>query len=286
VFELVTLVDGRVLSYVEQGVKDGFPVLFFEGSPGMVRLRDSEARIATERGIRVLAVHRPGYRASTPRPGRTVIDWAYDVEAFADALALDRFAVLGHSAGSSFAMACGAALAGRVTTVGIGSGHAPLTKATLGEMAGSSGQMFRIAAKAPWAVAPLMRYVAYRARKDPAAFLRDANAHCTPSETAFYDDGGFDLTLEAITEQADCRAEGMVEDVKAIARPWGFEPSAIPVPVTLWYGNDDVSGSTPPSSGHALADTIPNSEAHFFDGESHEGFFTHFEDVINTAIAT
>jgi pimeloyl-ACP methyl ester carboxylesterase len=151
-------------------------------------------------------------------------------------------------------------------------------------MTGSSGQMFHLTARAPWAVAPLMRYVAYRARKDPAAFLREANAHNTPSEAAFDDDGGFDLTLEALTEQANRHAEGMIEDVKAIARPWGFELSAIDVPVTLWYGNDDLSSSTPPSSGDALAAAIPKCDAHFFDGESHEAFFTHFGDALDAAL--
>jgi pimeloyl-ACP methyl ester carboxylesterase len=282
----MAIADDRLLSYVEQGAGDGFPVLFFEGSPGMVCLRETEAQTASECGARVLVVHRPGYRESTPQRRRAVSDWPRDVEAFADALSLDRFAVVGHSAGSSYAMACGAALPERVTAVAVGSGHAPFTKAALHEMAGSSGQMFRLAAKAPWAVAPVLRYVASRARKDPAVFLRDANAQSSPSEAAFYDGGGFDLTLQALTEQANCHAQGMIEDIKAIARPWGFEPRAIDVPVSLWYGNDDLAGSTPPSSGHALSAMIPNCEAHFYDDESHEALFTHFREVLNATAPT
>jgi pimeloyl-ACP methyl ester carboxylesterase len=57
-------------------------------------------------GIQYLVVDRPGFGGSDPHPGRTVTDFADDVEQLADALGLDRFAVVGVSAGAPYAPAC------------------------------------------------------------------------------------------------------------------------------------------------------------------------------------
>jgi pimeloyl-ACP methyl ester carboxylesterase len=105
-----------------------------------------------------------------------------------------------------------------------------------------------------------------------------------PSEAAFYDDEVFNLTVEAMSEQARLGAQGMIDDTRAIVRPWGFDPHSISVPVQLWYGEDDLVGTTPPSSGRILAATIPQSDATFFPGEAHEAFFTHFSEVLEAAL--
>jgi pimeloyl-ACP methyl ester carboxylesterase len=55
-------------------------------------------------GIQYLVVDRPGFGGSDPHPGRTVTDFADDVEQLADALG--RFAVVGVSVGAPYALAC------------------------------------------------------------------------------------------------------------------------------------------------------------------------------------
>src|SRR2546425_7476771 len=61
---------------------------------------------------------RPGYGRSEPQPGRSIADAASDVEALADDLGFDRFAVVGGSGGAPHALACGALLGERVIRVG------------------------------------------------------------------------------------------------------------------------------------------------------------------------
>src|SRR5205085_9089949 len=58
---------------------------------------------------------RPGYGGSTTVTGRDVASAAGDVAAVADALGLDRFAVMGASGGGPHALACAAGLETRVT---------------------------------------------------------------------------------------------------------------------------------------------------------------------------
>jgi pimeloyl-ACP methyl ester carboxylesterase len=76
-------------------------------------------------GIRYLAVNRPGFGGSDPSPDRTVADYGADVEDLADALGLERFSVMGVSAGAPFALACAWALPARVVAVAAASPLAP-----------------------------------------------------------------------------------------------------------------------------------------------------------------
>ena len=56
-------------------------------------------------------MERPGYGISTDQPGQRINDAVHDIRAFADHLGLERFAVIGWSAGGPPALATGARLA-------------------------------------------------------------------------------------------------------------------------------------------------------------------------------
>ena len=62
--------------------------------------------------IRWISYDRPGYLASTSRPGRDVASAAADSASVADALGVAEFAVMGHSGGGPHALACAALLPG------------------------------------------------------------------------------------------------------------------------------------------------------------------------------
>src|SRR5204863_1333027 len=57
-------------------------------------------------GVRLIAPERPGCGRSCAAPERTLLSWPADVLEFADALGIDRFAVVGFSAGGPYAAAC------------------------------------------------------------------------------------------------------------------------------------------------------------------------------------
>jgi pimeloyl-ACP methyl ester carboxylesterase len=96
--EMMTLTDGRTLAYCEWGAPTGHPVVLMHGAPGSRLLcPDEEATAAA--GVRLLTADRPGYWGSDPRPDPTLLGWADDVQALADRLDLERFAVVGFSGG-------------------------------------------------------------------------------------------------------------------------------------------------------------------------------------------
>ncbi|WP_207795323.1 alpha/beta fold hydrolase [Deinococcus koreensis] len=124
----IRLADGRTLHvYDTGGHGSGHPltVVWHHGTPNIGSPPEPLFAASTRLGIRWVSSDRPGYGGSTPLPGRSVAAAAADLNAVADALGLERFAVMGHSGGGPHALACAALLPGRVLAVVSGAGLAP-----------------------------------------------------------------------------------------------------------------------------------------------------------------
>jgi pimeloyl-ACP methyl ester carboxylesterase len=68
------------------------------------------AEPATEHGLRLIGIDRPGMGLSQYQPRLRVRDWPRYVAEFADRLGIDSFAVVGFSGGGPFALACAHAI--------------------------------------------------------------------------------------------------------------------------------------------------------------------------------
>jgi pimeloyl-ACP methyl ester carboxylesterase len=116
--DTILLIEGRRLAYTEWGTPDGSPLLYFPGTPGS-RLWCPDERATLSAGVRLIMPDRPGVGRSDVSEGRTLSDWPADVVGLADALGIDRFAVVGVSAGGPYAASCAALIPERLTAVGI-----------------------------------------------------------------------------------------------------------------------------------------------------------------------
>ena len=83
----VWLADGRALAYAEWGPSNGRPLLHFHGIPDG-RFSWGSGPACEDRGIRLIAIDRPGVGGSDPKPGRSVADWAADVKELEDGVAV------------------------------------------------------------------------------------------------------------------------------------------------------------------------------------------------------
>jgi len=111
------LSDGRTLHFYDTGADDAgtrLAVFWHHGTPNTGEPPEPLFPAAERRGIRWVSYDRPGYGGSTPQPGRDVASAATDVSSVADALGITKFAVMGHSGGSTHALACAALLPERV----------------------------------------------------------------------------------------------------------------------------------------------------------------------------
>ena len=100
--------EGRSITFWAAGPRDGFPVVYCHGAIGSPRWRTPQLdELINRLRIRYVVVNRPGFGGSDPAPGRTVGDFACDIEHVIDALGYERFSVVGVSAGAPYALACG-----------------------------------------------------------------------------------------------------------------------------------------------------------------------------------
>jgi pimeloyl-ACP methyl ester carboxylesterase len=243
--------DGRTLHYYdtrEDSSDTRVPVFYHHGTPNVGAPPEPLFAAAAENGLRWVSHDRPAYGGSTPHADRDIASAAGDVAAIADALGVDRFTVLGHSGGGPHALACGALLPDRVMAVVSVSAPAPTDAEGLDWFAGwsSSGVAEQQAALAGRAA--LEAYLP-RADFDPDTF--------TPGDHAAL--GGTWSWLNKVVGQAMAQGnEGMVEDLLAAAKPWGFEPANITVPVLVMHGTGD--RMVPSSHGEWLAAHCPTAD--------------------------
>lgn len=264
-------VDGRTLAWAEYGTATGFPVFFFHGNPGSRlagRLLDEAARDAD---VRLVAPDRPGFGRSEPRPDRTLLDWGDDVAALADGLGLDRYSVLGHSAGGPHALACGAApvVRDRLETVGLLGGVAP-PAAPHDDQPLANRLLSATARRAPWALGLLFRVTARLADRRSPSFVTQTLSDREVGDAPGDIDPGVAATvrrdfLEAFRDGPG----GAVHEFGLLARPWGFDLSSVSVPVVARYGGDD--SNVPPSHAAYLSRHLPACDDTVVPGVDHLG---------------
>jgi pimeloyl-ACP methyl ester carboxylesterase len=90
--------------------------------------------------------------------------------------------------------------------------------------------------------------------------------------------------VACFTEACRQGVHGPVLDLSLIARPWGFDLSAVKVPVLLWHGEHD--RNVPVEAGHYLASVIPHCRAMFYADEAHLSVPMRHQEEILGAIAT
>ncbi|MGI5241932.1 alpha/beta fold hydrolase [Dactylosporangium sp. CA-139066] len=256
-------VGGRRLEVLVAG-PDGGPVLVLHlGTPAGPVDTPVITGPAAERGLRTVICARPGYAGSTPRPGRTVADVAEDVTAVLDRLGADRFVTLGWSGGGPHALACAALLPGRCAAAATLAGVAPYGAAGLDWLAGmgpENVEEFGAAAAGPEALEAFLD----RAAAGLAAVSGDEVAAAlgglaSPVDAAALT-GAFAESLAAGFRSAvSSGTAGWRDDDLAFVRPWGFDPSAIAVPVVVWQGGQD--RMVPPGHGEWLATHVPGARA-------------------------
>jgi pimeloyl-ACP methyl ester carboxylesterase len=106
--------SGRTVGFADYGAAGGTAVLWCHGGPGSRLEPRHLAGPATDVGLRIVALDRPGYGSSTPQRGRTIAGWVPEALAVLDQLGIDRAVTVGHSTGGAYALAVAALAPDRV----------------------------------------------------------------------------------------------------------------------------------------------------------------------------
>jgi pimeloyl-ACP methyl ester carboxylesterase len=260
--EVFRMADGRDVEYVEVGDPGGQPVVHLHGTPataGSGALLEDAARLS---GVRVIAVSRPGYGASTTTPPG-LLAVARDVGELASGLGVEEFAVLGVSGGGPFALATAAALPSRVRQVLIAAGPGPVHLLAPHHLEPDDVRALELVDTGD--VDGAVALVTAEARRDfdglrqlPADEFQEAmNGMAPPSEHYFDTRPGERALFMADFRRAIERYDGFVRDNLSWLGPWDFELADLVAHVHLFYGG--VDAMVPAANGEWLTERLPNA---------------------------
>ncbi len=283
----VKLKNGRSVGYAQYGDPDGSPVLYFHGMPGsrFDLFSPMVDEIATRLHARIIAVERPGIGLSDYIP-YSITTWPDMVIEFADTLNIDHFAVKGYSSGGKYVTACAWKLPLRIMAAGIISGNCAYelqgARSTLSQQ---DVLLYTLADKSPWLLRLMLWMVARRVGKEPSAIFSLFNEVSEVDKNAL-SKPDIQLQLNKLVIGAFQQGtRGPALDYKLEARPWGFSPSEIAMPVYIWHGEQDKL--VPVAQSHILGATIPNARVKIFPADGHFSILeNHFEEMLSELIST
>jgi pimeloyl-ACP methyl ester carboxylesterase len=257
----------------------GTPSSRFEGS------RPALDEIATRLHARLILPERPGYGLSDFKPEPTFLDWPEDVVELADALHLDRFAVMGLSGGGPYVAACAYKIPERLTAAGIVSGIGPLdAPGALDGMGKSDRQAYALARAAPWLLRPIFWQMARGLRKNPdktiAEFMADVSE---PDKAAMAQPDVKEVAIRMFNGAFAQGGRATAWEYALFTRPWGFRLEEIAMPVHLWHGEMDTM--CPCTMGRYVANSIPDCRCTFYPYDGHVSLIVnHFEEVLSAMV--
>jgi pimeloyl-ACP methyl ester carboxylesterase len=273
---VLRLTDGRRLGYSEYGDPDGWPLMFFHGTPGSRVMSRFAAPKAREMGVRLIAPERPGFGLSDVQPQRRLLDWVEDIRELADALNLDRCAVAGVSGGGPYVAACAWKMGTRLVAAGIISGLAPADRMRreLSRCQVLTAMLVRRAALVKVVLGLLVRMV----RRRPELIIRSMRLVAPRGDRSILAQPEVRRTqIDGIVEAFRGGPQGAARELDLFSRPWGFDVKEIKVPVHLWHGEAD--HIVPVKMGRYLADHIPQCRARFIPGAGHLWIFQGYEEI-------
>ncbi len=284
--QFIMLPDGRRLGYAEFGHGNGPVVLHFHGLPGSRLEGRLLAEAASDLGIRLIAIDRPGMGMSDYLLDRQIVQWPADVAVLADTLGLDKFAVEGFSGGGPYAIASAVYLPDRVNVCGLISSAGP-----------KGIELDRQYSSRHVPSAAMIRKITDSANRAWGGFARgcqDINSASRFVETRLSDifPGGPDAALgrdpkvqeiftadfyEAFRQGSDGEArEDFLRNI-----PWEFSPAQISpqVPVFLWHG--ELDANVPICVGRAIAKKIPHCKSTFYPKDGHISVpYSHASEIL------
>ncbi|WP_295418878.1 alpha/beta hydrolase [Sulfurovum sp.] len=287
--QTITLPDGRILGYAQAGDLNGSPLFLFHGLSSSrleVNIVHDEMLKA---GIRFIGVDRPGIGLSTFQKDRKISDFVEDIVHLADALGIDRFSVMGISAGAAYVYACIYSIPHRIISCDIVSGIAPVLEFGIDGMAKESRTTILIAQNLPWLIRPLFWFYQGRFSQDPAKadqFLESITFILDDVDKELLNDKTIkQVLLEPFRESFRQGSKGVAHDgILVFAKPWGFTLDDIAFfPINLWHGEKD--RGVPVEMAQKVAAKLTNATLTVFPNEGHLSIvFNRFNEIVGALL--
>ncbi len=280
--KIISVKDGRGLSYYEFGSADGAPVFYFHGSGSFSGLIGKSLNNAAQKnGIRLICPNRPGIGESDNYPNRRILDYPSDVLILADKLNINSFSIISQSGGSAYGFACAYAAPERILQLSAVSALTPPDMAMDNkEVPFKTRFAINMFKKTPsWLLVKMYDNMYKTIKNSPDAFYNKVYKKATDVEkhilstTEYYT-----VYTQNVLDALKNGSSASITDIRLCFKPWGFDLSKISVPVQIWHGQDDKS--SPVQLVNTMQKELKFCEARYIQGESHMSLMQNYAEEI------
>jgi pimeloyl-ACP methyl ester carboxylesterase len=284
---LLTLPDGRTLEVATLGEPSGATVLFHHGTPGSANLVKMLAPLVEDGSVFIVTTSRAGYGKSTRLEGRDVASVVSDSRCALDALGRGEYVVVGWSGGGPHALACAALDAPRCRAAWSLAGVVPtnLDFDWTEGMGPENVEEFALAKEGgPEYEAQIAAYgEAFAAATKDDVVALFGGLLSEPDKAVFEPEERREAFAASLHQGFEFGSDGYYDDDAAMMSEWGFDPTTITVPVSVWFGDHDLM--VPQTHGRWLGKNLPTATTHFFEGDGHVSLIVNHLDELAAEIA-
>lgn len=268
---------GERIAWNEYGDPGGGVMMFYHGWPSSRLQARAVHHLASERGIRVIALDRPGMGQSTLVRGRRLEDWGSLIEEFANAHCIGRFAQLGVSGGGPYVLPCVERMPDRVAGSAVLCGAVPLD--SLDDRKGLH-PIYRAMIAMKWMPAPCFspafkiggKLAHGNLNRPPLAWLL-ASLPAEDREVLRSNPRGVPVFVASFEEGIRQGGSGVMSDADIYLNDWKLDWSSIRQPVCYWHGGQD--RNIPPELVKNLVARIPGAQLQLDEREGHFSLALH-----------
>lgn len=279
--QTMILRDGRTLGFAEWGDLNGKPVFYFTSPEASRYSRHPDETILTDLGVHLFTFDRPGRGLSTPHKGRSLLDWADDIQDFIQQKGIERFALIGHSQGSLHCLACAHKIPENVSSLTLVTNVAGFdddtVKATLPPYLRTQ---YFLSQYAPWLMTLQWNIFRWTLKgKRGEKMVMDGMRSLPPQDQATLAiPGGKEVNFQSLREGLRQGGASITEDFQLVTNDWGFNVEDIQNKVFIWHGEADPMH--PVSMSNYLAKRIPNSNANYITEEGALLLYSRWREIL------
>lgn len=275
----ITLTDNRKLGFAEYGNPQGFPIIYCHGSQSSRLEMHYDVSFATEHNLRIITIDRPGHGLSDFNSNGSILSFAKDVKQLTEHLNIDKFSVIGMSAGSPFALGLAYSFPEHIIKASIISGFAPFNSESKKHLSKEVKVMLGLAKSMPFLLKLMLKIQAKQLKSKPKKALKGfLKIMSAPDQAVLKNDSVMKIIETMFIEAFRNGSKGVAYEIsKLLVKDWKFELKDIKVPVTFWQGEKD--NNVPYQWAELMQSEIKGSNLNTFPDEGHLVIFNHAKEI-------
>lgn len=273
------LEDSRKLGFAEYGDLEGAPIIYCHGSQSSRLEMHYELSFAVKNKLRIITIDRPGHGISDFNASGSILSFSKDVKQLTNHLKIDKFSVVGMSAGSPFALGIAYSFPENIQRAAIISGFAPFNSESKEQLSKEVRTMLNLAKSFPFLLKIMLNIQTKQLKKNPKKALKGfLKIMSEPDQEVLKTPEVMHVIEEMFVEAFKNGSQGVAHEVsKLLVRDWNFSLSEIKVPVKFWQGGKD--NNVPSAWAKLMKNSIPNAELKMYPEEGHLIIFQHAEEI-------